>query len=436
MIRPTARAVWLFAAGIPITLFFVIADPGRWQVPVYFGAAIALAMAADAFLAFPARALNLRLVAPERIYIGDRGEARVEFAAARHRRPVAFETLLDLSGETHPAPSVTVTLPPGSSAQADFALEPTRRGRIMVDRIWTRWRGPMALMQLTKEIPVDRTVDVVPNIRGVQKGLLQVYVNEAIFGIKVQQRGEGVEFEALREYRPGMDIRFIDWKHSARHRKLHAKEFRTERNHHVVMAFDTGRLMIEPIDGVTRLDHAINAALRLSWVSLQAGDLVGVYGFDAGVRKYVEPQRGGAAFARLQRITADLDYHYEETNFTLGLAELHSRLKRRALVILFTDFVDTITAELLVESAARIARRHVVVFVTMQDAFLRKTIDAPPRRFDDVARAVIANDFLNERSVVFERLSRLGVHCLDVPANGLSVSLINRYLQIKQRGLI
>ena len=148
------------------------------------------------------------------------------------------------------------------------------------------------------------------------------------------------------------------------------------------------------------------------------------------------PLRGGSAFARLQRTTAELDYHHQETNFTLGLAELHSRLKRRALVILFTDFVDTITAELLIESMERMANRHVVVFVTMQDAFLRQTVDAPPDQFEDVARAVIANDFLHERSVVFERLSRLGVHCLDVPADGLSIGLINRYLQIKQRGLI
>jgi uncharacterized protein (DUF58 family) len=282
----------------------------------------------------------------------------------------------------------------------------------------------------------EKVIVVVPNITGVQKSLLQAYVNEAIFGIKIQQKGEGVEFESLREHRPGLDIRHIDWKHSARHRKLLCKEFRTERNHNVVMAFDTGRLMLEPIAGMTRLDHAINAALRLAWVSLQSGDLVGVYGFDAVVRTYTAPLRGGAAFARLQRITAELEYHHQETNFTLGLAELHSRLKRRALVILFTDFVDDITAELLIESMGRMAGRHVVVFVTMQDAFLRETIDAPPDQFEDVARAVIANDFLHERSVVFERLSRLGVHCLDVPADGLSIRLINRYLQIKQRGLI
>ena len=145
-----------------------------------------------------------------------------------------------------------------------------------------RWRGPLGLVEIMpRRSTLDVITEVVPNVRGVQTAALQFITNEAIFGEKVQQKGEGTEFEALREYRPGHDIRFIDWKHSARHRKLLTKEFRTERNHHIVLAFDTGHLMMEPLGGIPRLDHAINAGLRLGWVSLRAGDLVGTFGFDA-----------------------------------------------------------------------------------------------------------------------------------------------------------
>jgi uncharacterized protein (DUF58 family) len=308
---------------------------------------------------------------------------------------------------------------------------------VKVDAVWLRWRGPLGLAELGRRVAVDRTIDVVPSVRGVHGTALQFFVQEAIYGIKAQQqKGEGTEFEALREYMPGLDSRFIDWKHSARHRKILCKEFRTERNNHVMLAFDTGYLMLEPVDGVTRLDHAINAALGLAWVSLQGGDLVGTYGFDATVRHYTGPQRGVSSFPRIQRATAALDYHRQETNFTLGLAELSSRLKRRALVILFTDFVDTITAELLVESMQRVANRHLVVFVTQRGSVLQRAVDASPNGFADVAKAVIAQDFLRDRSIVFERLQRMGIHCLDVPSRTLSTSLINRYLLIKQRGLV
>jgi uncharacterized protein (DUF58 family) len=105
-------------------------------------------------------------------------------------------------------------------------------------------------------------------------------------------------------------------------------------------------------------------------------------------------------------------------------------------VILFTDFVDTVMAELMVESVQRLTQRHAIIFVTLKDSYLQETADRAPNSFENVARAVIAQDFLHDRRVVFERLGRMGVHCLDVPARKLSVPLINRYLQIKQRGLI
>ena len=437
MIRPTGRALAIFVAGIPLALLVVIHDPSLWVFSFNYAVLVLLAAATDALLAFPPRLLNVEIAVPERLYIGERGAIRATIAATRWRRSTRFELIAEQRGEVEPAEIVSGVLAVGEQAQLSLPVVPRRRGQVNVDRLWLRWRGPLGLVEFTRRIAVDDTIDVLPNVRGVHSAALQFFAQEALYGIKTQQQsGEGAEFDALREYAPGLDSRFIDWKHSARHRKLLCKEFRTERNHQVIMAFDTGYLMLEPVDDITRLDHAINAGLILAWISLQGGDLVGTYGFDAAVRHYLRPLRGVASFARIQRATAELDYHHLETNFTLGLAELNARLKRRALVILFTDFVDTITAELLIESMQRVATRHVVVFVTQRGSVLQRAVDAPPQRFSEVAQAVVAHDFLRERSIVFERLERLGVHCLDVPSRSLSVALINRYLRIKQRGLI
>jgi uncharacterized protein (DUF58 family) len=374
---------------------------------------------------------------PDHVYIGERGASVVTIAATRWRRATRFELIVEQRGDVEPSELMSGVLEVGQSVRIPLPVVPRKRGKVHVDRAWMRWRGPLGLVEFTRRVPVDRSIDVLPNVRGVHGAALNFFAQEAIFGIKTQlQKGEGAEFEALREYAPGFDSRFIDWKHSARHRKLLCKEFRTERNHQVIMAFDTGYLMLEPVDGVTRLDHAINAGLVLAWISLHGGDLVGTFGFDAAVRHYLTPMRGMSSFSRIQRATAELAYHHQETNFTLGLAELNARLKRRALVILFTDFVDTITAELLIESIQRVANRHVVVFVTQRGSTLQRAVEAPPHQFTDVAQAVLAHDFLRERSIVFERLDRVGVHCLDVASRSLSVALINRYLMIKQRGLI
>jgi uncharacterized protein (DUF58 family) len=437
MIRPSLRAVLIFAAGLPAALFLVIYDAALWPFSFDYGALALLAIATDAFLSLPGRYLRLDVALPERLFIGETGAIAVTLSAAAYRRPVRVELLAEQRGDLDPPEMVGADLAAASDARAELPLVPRRRGKVSVDAVWARWRGPLKLVQRTRRLAVDRAIDVVPNIRGVQRAALQFFAREAIFGVKVQtESGEGAEFESLREYVPGLDSRFIDWKHSARHRKLVCKEFKTERNHPVVLCFDTGYLMREPIEGIPRLDHAINAGLLLAWISLQGGDLVGTYGFDAAVRHYRAPLRGIASFVRIQQATAELAYHHDETNFTLGLAGLSARLKRRALIVLFTDFVDTVTAELLVESVQRVASRHVVVFVTLRDSLLQQTVDAAPDDFERVAEAVIAHDFLRDRSIVFERLDRMGVHCLDVPSRGLSIALINRYLLVKQRGLI
>jgi len=435
--RPTPRAVAIFAAGVPLALFMVIYNPGLWQWSLGYAALAFIAIAGDAALAMPRRLLRLTAQAPESLQIGEVGAVTVTIANPGRAGTTAFELLCERQPEASPEEMVRTQLRPGQDAQARFPLAPKRRGRISIDAIWVRWHGPLALVEFVRRVEISRSIDVVPNVRGVRSSTLDFFSREALFGNKVQQeKGEGSEFDALRDYVPGLDSRFIDWKHSARHRKLLCKEFRTERNHQIIMAFDTGYLMLEPVDAITRLDHAINAGLILAWISLHGGDLVGTYGFDATVRQYLGPIRGISSFARIQRATAELGYHHQETNFTLGLAELNARLKRRALVILFTDFVDTITAELLIESMQRIANRHVVMFITQRGSVLQRAVDAAPATFADVAQAVIAHDFLRERSIVFQRLERLGVHCLDVPSRGLSVALVNRYLLIKKRGLI
>jgi uncharacterized protein (DUF58 family) len=437
MIRPTRRAVLLFALGVPIAFLLVILHRNLWRFSFDFGALVLIMLGADALLTLRRRGLAVEVALPDSLYVGEAGEIRLQLTTNRHPRAIVVEVLAEQRGPLD-SPEVRVAeLLPSTHAKLLLPLLPRRRGQVHVDRLWLRWRGPLGLAETVDRRPVAGKVDVLPNIRGVQRAALQYVDRDAIFGVKIQrERGEGTEFDALRDYAPGLDHRFIDWKHSARHLKLLTREFRTERNNQIVLAFDTGYLMCEPLDGVPRMDHAIHAGLLLAWIGLRQGDLVGCYAFDAAVRRYLQPIRGMAGFGSLQRTAAGLDYRNEETNFTLGLAELNLRLRRRALVVLFTDFVDTVTAELLVESLQRVANRHVVIFVTLSDPLLAQTVEAEPDRFQTVARAVIAQDMLRDRRIVMERLQRLGVHCLDLPKQGLSTGLINRYLLIKQRGLL
>jgi uncharacterized protein (DUF58 family) len=230
-----------------------------------------------------------------------------------------------------------------------------------------------------------------------------------------------------------MDRRLVDWKQSARHMNLLAKEVRAERNHQIAFAIDTGRLMCEPVGGAPRVDRALNAALMLAYVGLKLGDRVAFFGFDAHPHLQTGFVAGPRAFTQLKALTASLDYSTNETNHTLGLATLAERLQRRSMVVVFTDFADTISAELMVENVARLARRHMIVFVAFHDEELETLRGANPQTPDDVSRAVIAHQLLRERSLVLARLRRLGVHIVDAPADRLGPELVRAYDELRRR---
>ena len=433
--RPTPRCLVVFLAGIPVSLGAVSIDPRLWTVWVAYVGAAALLVGLDALLALPRRRLRVTASLPPQIYIGETGAARVQLAAPT-RRPVQLGVLAELDPELWPQPELPARIE-GGQGELAVPLVPRRRGELALRALHLRWRGPLGLIERRTAVVVGRTVAVVPNVGAVRAIALRMSADRSfVAGLKVERYiGDGSELESLREYVPGLDHRAIDWKSSARHRKLLCQELRAERNHQVVLAVDAGQLMSEPLGGVPKLDHAINAAILLGWFCLRTGDRVGMLGFDERVRAWAEPAGGMHAFQRLQAVSAEIAYRSVETNYTLTLAELATRLRRRSLVVLFTDFLDTVTAELMIDNVTRLARRHLVLFVAVRDPSLEARALARPRSLPLVHQAVVAGDFLRERQVVLERLRRVGAHCLDAAPGASAMALVNRYLELKRREL-
>jgi uncharacterized protein (DUF58 family) len=438
VIYPTRRAVLTMAAGVPVALLAGVLAPAGWIAAPVWIAALLLLAALDAASSGARAGVSLEDPDSVRAAVGrpDLIGLVIRFAATG---PAPRSVEAALSGERRlrleDAPRrAEVT---NRAAGLAFPFTPDRRGSASLDQLWVRWSGPMGLTWKQKAFDLNLPVPVTTDIQGVRDQAMRLFARDAMFGSKTQlDIGEGSEFQALRDYQPGMDRRAIDWKQSARHAVLLAKEFRTERNHNVIMALDCGRAACEPVGGMPRVDRFIHAALLLSHACLRTGDRAGLFAFDSRPRLSTGAVGGVNAFRTLQAVAGRIDYSVHETNYTLALATLSGELQRRSLVVVFTDFTDPTAAELMLESLGRLLKRHLVLFVVLRDEELEALVSATPDTPEDVSRAVVAGTLLRERETVIARLRRMGAHIVDAPAGQVGPDVVNAYLDLKRRDLL
>ncbi|MEP2550368.1 MAG: DUF58 domain-containing protein, partial [Marinomonas sp.] len=338
-ILPTQRAAWVIAASTPIALLIAATAPAAWVIAPAAVLGLLVVILLDGLLAGRLEAWELD--APVDTEIGKATALRVtgEFGNGSRSSVTAaieFDARLgsDGRGMTELYSGGEQTGKAGTYEGAVDAI-PVRRGTANITRAWLRWTGPLGLgaRQIVRD--EEQQLRIWPDLSPIRSPELQTFLRDAQFGLIARRiRGEGTQFEALSEYEAGMDRRRIDWKASARHTKLYARENESERNNQIVFAFDCGQAMCEPVDGLPRIDRAVSAALTSAYIALKGGDKVALYGFAQKpdvVTPFVNDAR---SFHRLQAAAAGLDYHAAEPNFTLALASLTARLKRRSLIVL------------------------------------------------------------------------------------------------------
>lgn len=437
MIYPTRGAILTAVAGAPVALLVGVFLPERWYAGLAWPIALLVLSAFDALSGNrPARA-TASLSLPKSASVGEQAEAVVRVAIGGSRPPAMVE--LALSGSPlleSDEPGVWLPLEAGR-AEARLPLDAVRRGTARIERVWLRWRGALGLVWKQREIAVDASVAILPDIRPVHQRGAQIFQRHALQGLMAQiDRGDGADFDSLVEFRSGMDRRAIDWKQSARHFKLHAKEFRSERNNQIVFAIDAGRQMCEPVAGLPRVDRVVSAMLLTAWVALKLGDRVALHAFDSRPRIGSGLVSGAAAFAELQRLAARIDYSGDETNYTFALTSLAARLTRRSLIVLFTEFTDPTSAEFMVRSAARLVETHLLLVVVLRDEELEAIVDRAPETADDVTRAVTAAALLRDRLTVLTRLRHLGAHIIESEHDRVADRLVAGYVELKRRNLL
>jgi len=443
LILPTPRAIFLMLAGAPVALVLGLIRPDLWLLALVWIGVLAALLLIDALVATSPRRMTAAITVPRQVGVGDPFDLRVNISSADGRwRPRRINLALAVDARLDAAGRLAGTGFPmdtaggaGLTMVKTFSVAAARRGLARIDGLWLRWRGPLGLAIIQRRFAEHREIAVVPSLRSVREEGLKLFRRDAQFGLRQQMLvGEGSEYEALGEYRSGMDRRSIDWTASARHVKLLAKEYRIERDNRLVIAIDAGRTMSEPVDGMPRLDRAVSAALLLSYVALKMEDRVSLFHFAARPGGSTPVLAHGSDFPLLQRAAANIEYAHEESNFTLALATLGSQLNRRALIALFTEFTDPTSADLMIRAAGRLVRQHRLLCVVLKDTELEGVERMEPGEPADLVRTNVAAELLRDRRLVIARLQRMGVDVVEVAHDRVSSGVLDAWLAIKKAG--
>lgn len=329
---------------------------------------------------------------------------------------------------------VQQNLSAGQLAQLQYRVKPLQRGDAGFKGLDLQVRTPLALWERRIFLAAGTTVRVYPNFAELAQYTLLATDNRlSQMGVKRRQRrGEGSDFNQLREYRVGDSFKQIDWKATSRQQKLISREYHDERDQQIIFLVDCGRRMRHLEDGQAHLDQALNAMLLLTYVAIRQGDAVGFLSF-AGTERWLPPDKGKRTVNRMLNQCYDLDSTTQAADY-LGIARKFMGLqRRRALVVILSntraeDYAD------LSQAIKLMSRRHFVVLADLQEPGLRRTLDEP---VFDINSALLFHgvyDYLQQRKQIHESLQHSGGLCLDTTARELPVRLVNQYLDIKRSG--
>jgi uncharacterized protein (DUF58 family) len=326
------------------------------------------------------------------------------------------------------------TLPAKGWARLEYRLRPTRRGdhEFGAAEILLRERGD--LWRRRVRAGRGQRVRVVPNFQAVARFAILALADQlGQMGIRVgRQRGEGLEFQELREYRSGDSLRRVDWKATARRQKMISRQYQEEKNQQIVCLIDCGRRMHAQDGDLTHFDHVLNTVLLLAYVALRQGDAVGLQTF-SGPERWLPPVKGPAGVEAILRLVYDLQTTQSPSDYLEAATRLMVHQKRRALVVLLSNLRDEDSDE-IVPALQLLRTRNLVLLGSLRESVLHQTLERPPRDLRDAVRTASIHRYLAARRKVLEELQVRGVLTVDTEPERLPYQVVNRYLDVKRSG--
>ena len=330
------------------------------------------------------------------------------------------------------------TLDAQTDAEFSYTLTPPKRGRYEFGRTAIRFRSRLGLVWCQAAIGQTQSVKVYPNMRRAREMELKALGARSFLAIQRRsvRRGEGREFESMRDYVRGDELRHISWTATARRNKLTTRQYQIERDQTIIIALDAGRLMTGRIGNETKFDTAIHASLALMSACARAGDNCGLVVFGRRVRKYLPPKRGVEHIDAVLEALHDLEPELIEPSYARGFQFIASNSKKRAFVVILTDLIDKDSSKELLSSLRLLRPRHLPLVVTIGDRDLNAAVSQQPKEIKDVFAQSAAEEIILQRETALRMVESLGGLAIDVTTQTLAPKLLESYLRVKERGLL
>ncbi|MGI8835318.1 MAG: DUF58 domain-containing protein [Pyrinomonadaceae bacterium] len=325
-----------------------------------------------------------------------------------------------------------------TSAALVYGLTPLRRGDFHFGQIAVRFLSRLNLVWCQTLVGEPTTVKVYPNMRRAREAELKALGARSLVAThrKTSWRGEGREFESLRDYVRGDELRHISWTATARRGKLTTRQYQIERDQTILIAIDGGRLMTARIEQETKLDSAVHAALALMSAAARAGDNAGLLVFGRKIKSFLPPSRGRDHMDAVLESLYAVEPEMIEPSYSRAFEFIAANSKRRSLVVLLTDLVDEEGSKELLASLKLLRPRHLPLIVTIADRDLRAVVSEAPVTVKDLFTQSVAEEIMYLREAALRRVESQGGLALDVTAAALAPALLEKYLQVKERGLL
>ena len=431
--RPAALLLWLLLVWSAIG-GAVLADGLPFWSWLAAGAVVLVLAALDLLRLHRLPSPQVHREVPEALALGVRREVTLRLHSAR---AVAVEVFDLVPGEWQcEGLPRRMQLVPDTARTFSYTVTPLQRGAFHFEGTHVRLRSPWRLWRQRRTLPPRLQVRVFPNFVPLTRFALSSaeQASRMVGAHLKRRRGEGTDFNQMREYRVGDSLRQIDWKATSRARRLVSREYQDEKNQQMLLVIDTGRRMMASDGGLSHFDHVLNASLVVAYLALRQGDGVGLFA-TGGDARWVAPKRGMGTIEDLLRASHDLQPQPVATDYLAAATELSLRQRRRSLVMLVTNVRDEDIEDLLA-AAKLLQRRHLVCVASLREQVLDRVLEVPVETVAEATQAGATALYLEQRAQAHEALRSHGVVVLDVTAEALPAALVERYLAVKRGGLL